>query len=345
MLSQCTLNKPGFDLPPAVCAANGPLPLPGAPAKPERIVVSTLGAFSSQREDLDGAEALAYMQQYWQRELDSVLPDQPDLIVLPECCDRFARMDMQRRIAWYDYRGEQMSDFFRNTARKNSCYVAYSAVRRGKDGHFRNSIQMIDRKGEVMGEYHKNYPTPGEMREGGIRAGRELPIFHTDFGRVACMICFDIEFEPMLQRMKEAKPQMIIYSTNGHGDILRQYWSYYCQAYMVAAFPWESSVVNPIGMTMARSTNYLRNLTCMVNLDYQVVFLPFAKMQQMKKKYGRGVSITDPGFLGTQLVISELPDVSALQMLREFEVELWDEYYQRAMNDRNMHEHLEPAGE
>lgn len=341
MATLSELSRP-FDLPPAVCPANGPLPAPGTPPKAERIVVSALGAFPAQRNDLDGAAALDYMRAYWSKELDSVLPDQPDLIVLPECCDRFAPMSMERRIAWYDYRGSQMSDFFRAAARQNRCHIAYSAVLRGADGLFRNTVQMIDRQGNLLGEYHKNYPTPGEMRQGQIRCGRELPVFTTDFGRVACMICFDIEFEPMLQRMKEANPDLIIYSTNGHGGLLRGYWSYYCQAHMVAAFPWESSVVNPVGMTLARSTNYLRNLTCAVNLDCQVVFLPFEKMQQMKKKYGRGVTVTDPGFLGTQLVTSELPDISALQMIREFDIERWDEYYARAMHDRNLPEHLEP---
>lgn len=52
-----------FDIPPAVCPANGPLPPPGTPPKAERIVVSTLGQFPPQRPDLDGADALEYMRE------------------------------------------------------------------------------------------------------------------------------------------------------------------------------------------------------------------------------------------------------------------------------------------
>lgn len=58
-----------------------------------------------------------------------------------------------------------------------------------------NSAVLIDRSGEIVGVYDKLYPYWGEYDIAPApKAGTELPVFETDFGRIAIAICFDANF-------------------------------------------------------------------------------------------------------------------------------------------------------
>ena len=74
-------------------------------------------------------------------ELEQVLPDKPDLIVLPEVCDRPANYadDKEKITAYLHVRGRQVQDFMAGIAQKHRCYIAYSAERDAGGGTFRNS--------------------------------------------------------------------------------------------------------------------------------------------------------------------------------------------------------------
>ena len=316
---------------------------PMLPAKPQRITVSLVAPFAVQ-ENLHGEEALAFMKKFWSQALEPILSNRPDLIVLPEACDRFPRHTMEERFRWYEYRGDQMRDFFRDIARANHCYIAYSAARRMPDGSYRNSTQLIGRDGEIVGIYNKNHLVPAETTEGKILCGKDAPVFETDFGRVAMAICFDLNFDELLRKYAAQRPNLIIFSSMYHGGLMQNYWAYQCRSYFVGAFAYESTVVNPVGTTIARSTNYYQTVTTTINLDYQVVHLDenWEKLVALKKKYGPGVTVFDPGFVGAVLVTSELPDVSARQMIEEFQMETWDEYYERSMRHRHTPGNMEP---
>ena len=87
-----------------------------------RITVSSLGlgpyrTFGGQPVP-HGADAVDAMKKHWQQWLDVVLPDKPDLIVVPEACDRFPEHSLEERLAYYTYRGDQMRDFFADAAKK-----------------------------------------------------------------------------------------------------------------------------------------------------------------------------------------------------------------------------------
>ena len=303
-----------------------------------RIVISSLGPRPLPDRPTDNQEALDIMIKHWSRELAGVLPDRPDLIVLPEACDRFPMHTMEERFSWYEFRGNKMLDFFRKVARDNQCYIAYSAARKLPDGTWRNSTQLIDRKGEVVGIYNKNYPTVGEHDKWGIVPGKDAPVFQTDFGRVTMAICFDLNFHEMLERVAPQRPDLIIFSSMYHGGLMQGYWAYHCRSYFVGAIAGrENNILNPLGERVAHSTNYFPRVTTSINLDYQVVHLDenWEKLDAVKAKYGRGVTISDPGYVGAVLLTSERDDVTSADMVKEFQIELWDEYYKRSVDNRN----------
>ncbi len=310
-----------------------------------RIVVSSLGPSPLYHAKPHGQEAVDQMIAHWRDQLAAVLPDRPDLIVVPEASDRYPAHTMEERKAYYRVRGDQVRDFYREVARKNHCYIAYSAARELPDGTYRNSTQLIDRNGEVVGIYNKNHLVVGETTEGGILCGKDAPVFQTDFGRVAMAICFDLNFHELLEKYAKQRPDLIIFSSMYHGGLMQNYWAYHCRSYFVGSIAnLENNIINPVGDRVAHSTNYIKRISASINLDYQVVHLDenWGKLQAMREKYGPGVTVYDPDYVGAVLVTSELDDVTSADMIKEFNIELWDHYYERSMIHRHTPGNIEP---
>jgi len=283
-----------------------------------------------------------------QKELDQVLPDKPDLIVLPECCDRPGVFNYQpeRLNAYYRVRGSQVLDRLAGVARAHRCYITYPAKWMMGDGTFRNSIQMLDRQGRVMGRYHKNHLISCEYTEGGVLYGKEAPLMACDFGKVACVICFDLNFDELRLKYAAAKPDLILFSSMYHGGLMQSYWAYSCRAHFVGAIAKTavpSAIISPVGMTLASTTNYFDFVTATVNLDCCVAHLDgnWEKLRALKKKYGPEVTITDPGYLGSVLIASETKACRARDMVREFQIELLDDYFTRSLAHRHAPGHME----
>ena len=81
-----------------------------------------------------------------------------------------------------------------------------------------------------------------------------------------------------------------------------------------------------------------------VNLDYKVLHIDYnnAKWDAMKKKYGNGARIADPGYLGSVLISSESDEFSVRDLVEEFEIELLDDYFERSLAHRQVPGHMEP---
>ena len=62
----------------------------------------------------------------------------------------------------------------------------------------------------------------------------------------------------------------------------------------------------------------------------------------LRRKYGPGVTVFDPSYLGCVLVSSETEGVSAAEMIAEFEIELWDHYYARSLALQRDPNNIEP---
>jgi len=281
----------------------------------------------------DAGEIVRRVCAFWQGRFDQVLPDRPDLIVVPEVCDRPAGFSGKKLFAWYEKRGNRVRDFFAAAARKNRCYITYPAVRKLEDGTWRNSITLLGRDGEVVGVYDKNHPTIGEL-ESGILPGRKAVVLECDFGRVGFAICFDLNFMELKARYAKARPDLIVFCSMYHGGLVQEWWAYSCRCHFVGAISRRcpSEIRNPLGEVLASNTNYFDFTTAKVNLDCELVHLDYnwGRLTALKKKYGKAVEIKDPGLLASVLVTSfhETKDVDVL--LDEFEIERLDHYLDRA---------------
>ena len=242
-------------------------------------------------------------------------------------------------------RGDQVRDFFADVAGDTACYIAYSAAREVADGTWRNSTQLLDRSGRVAGIYNKNHVVIEETTKAGILCGREAPIIECDFGRVACAICFDLNFDELRLKYVAAKPDLLLFSSMYHGGLMQAYWAYSCRAHFAGAIAGDqSAVISPLGETLATTTNYFDHVTTTVNLDCQLVHLDYnwGKLSAMKAKYGSRVKMTDPGHLGPVLISSETDEFTVKDMVAEFEFELLDDYMARALAHRHDPKNMEP---
>lgn len=297
----------------------------------DNVKIATIGAIPHNLDVNQSPQKIVEdVIQFWSKQLDQVLPDQPDLIVLPEACDRPRGLGPEQVIEYYLVRKEQVLNYFRSVASENKCYVAFGTKHQLKNGSWRNSCFLLDREGNTAGVYNKNFPTIGEMKAD-IKAGNDSPVFQCDFGRVACAICFDLNFEELLQSYVAQKPDIIVFPSMYHGGIVQSYWAYSCRAFLVGAMGFReipSEIRNPFGQVVASSTNYFNYTVAKVNLDYCMVHLDnnWAKLKMLKEKYGEDVTIHDPGKIGAVMVASELDRISAKEMIEEFEITLLDEY-------------------
>ncbi len=287
------------------------------------------------QEDLSGL--VTAMEQHWEGQLAHVLYEKPDLILVPEACDRYPDFTMEERFRYYEARQDQIRDFFAAVCRKNHCNIAYSAACRLPDGSYRNATQLLNRRGETVGIYHKNHLVVTEVTEGKMLCGSQAPVFDLDFGRVACAICFDLNFEELRKKYEQQHPELILFSSMYHGGQVQKEWAYHCRSYFagaVAGLP--CSLINPLGELIAHSTNYHPFLTACVNLDYEMLHLDFnwEKLLAAKEKYGAGIEIRDPGFLGAVMLTSESDEFSAQDIVKEFNIERLDDYLSRSRQCR-----------
>jgi hypothetical protein len=74
----------------------------------------------------------------------------------------------------------------------------------------------------------------------------------------------------------------------------------------------------------------------LAHLDYN-----WERLRKLKAKYGPKVTISDPGCLGSVLISGEHETIGVDEMIKEFEIELLDDYFARALAYRHKPTNME----
>jgi hypothetical protein len=180
--------------------------------------------------------------------------------------------------------------------------------------------------------------------EQGIKASNESPVIQCDFGRVAVAICFDLNFDELRMKYVKEKPDLIIFSSMYHGGVAQNIWAYTCRSHFIGSVyrGTPSEIRNPMGDVIASSTNYFDYAVARINLDCRLVHLDYNwnKLTALKEKYGTTVKISDPGKLASVLITSENRNITSGEMAEEFEIEMLDDYLNRAREFRLIKDNL-----
>jgi predicted amidohydrolase len=283
--------------------------------------------------------------EYIDMQIDKVIYDKPDYIILPECCDRIIQplenrhKNSNRIYDYYKLRGDKIKNHLAQRAKAYGFGIAYSACRVMFDGTMRNSIQFINNKGEIDGIYDKNHVMIEEY-DSGILYGEKAEVINTAAGKVAGVICFDLNFDDLRQNYINQRPELLVFSSAFHGGLMQNYWAYSCRSYFVGAVTNSvCTIISPVGNIIASSTNYTDFVTATINLDYEVVHLDGNreyKLKSAKQKYGGKLKIYDPGYLGSVLLTSECDSISVKDIVKEFDIEILNDYLYRCNKHRNI---------
>ena len=106
-------------------------------------------------------------------------------------------------------------------AQKYHMYVVCPIREQAAEGRQYNTAVLLDRAGKVQGRYRKVFVYWGE----GLNLSQEgVPVFDTDFGRIAILTCFDANFDEVWQEAERKGAEIVFWpSAYGGGMPLNGY--------------------------------------------------------------------------------------------------------------------------
>ena len=277
---------------------------------------------------------------YWKKAMDREIANKPDLVVLPEGVDSWVGMTPAGKRDWVLKRGNLLLEKFRGYAREHSCYLVFNSYRQKSDGGQCNTSYMIDREGDVIAVYDKVYPTPTaiEWEEFPISPGLKPVVVDTDFGRVGFVTCFDLNFEDLREEYRKLAPDVLCFCSAYSGDFWQRVWSYGCGCHLVAATVGKLSkdISGPSGEALFHFHDYFQTATAKINTNCTVCHLDGNRQKILAAiaKYGPRFQFRSPGAVGCVTLFSTDPDLDVMDVVREFDIELWPDYYSRSQSTR-----------
>lgn len=272
--------------------------------------------------------------------LEEAARARPDLVALTEFCNIHSGSEWTEQVQPIP---GPTTDLCAEIARKHGMYIVCAIPERDGDT-LRNTAAFIGRDGEVVGKYYKVQPTIGEM-EKGILPGEEAHVFELDFGTTGAAICFDLKFIEVAQSMALKRPRLCVFSSMFIGGLRLEHWARDFGMYIVSSVPARSYIVDMGGGVLAdtgREHNQVSAgllppiASAVINMDRCQFHLDENqnKFPDIIKKYGPGVEIVNHYPEAHFTLASNMPDVTLDDIIREFELEPWLDYLDRARGVR-----------
>lgn len=253
--------------------------------------------------------------------MENMLPYQPDIICLPEI---FAYGHLEEP---YEVKavaeavpGSVVKPFM-EFARKNNCYVICPTYTLDQGSVYIAAV-LIDRAGEVVGEYRKARPTDYEIGLGVRPGSLTPPVFETDFGTIGIQICFDIKWEDGWRHLQAAGAEIIFWpSAYAAGrEVNSRAWRH--QVHLVSSTQKDTTkICDPSGEIIAKTGRWQRNWVCApVNLE-MAFLLSWPAVQsfgEIQRKYGRRVHLRTFDEEEWTLIESRDPKLKVADILEEF---------------------------
>lgn len=168
------------------------------------------------------ASSSAEMSQKMLKRMEEVLPMQPDIICLPETFHT-ANIKKELRPKLVNASKQSIgaiSKPFAEFAKQHHCNVI-CPINTTEAGRFYKTAVVIDREGELVGEYRKINPTEGELKNNITPGPLDPPIFKLDVGTIGVQICFDINYHDNWKRLAEKGAELVFWpSAFSGGEML-----------------------------------------------------------------------------------------------------------------------------
>jgi apolipoprotein N-acyltransferase len=161
----------------------------------------------------------------------------------------------------------------RRLAREEHVYLlmGVGVHRSGEARALENKAVLVDPAGEIAFSYVKTHPVPGPEAMVSVRGDGRPPTQDSPHGRLAAVVCYDMDFPPMLRRVGRARADILLVLASDNTTIQHLH---HVQAVfravengvsMLRATRWGiSSAVDPLGRTLAMMEDSVADQKAMV---------------------------------------------------------------------------------
>jgi beta-ureidopropionase len=267
-----------------------------------------------------------------ERFLERAAAFQPDIICLPE---NFSVVDVPRESSAQvaEPIPGPTTERIGAAARHHHTYVVGTLAERDGDRVF-NTAVLIDRRGQVAGTYRKVHPTIREM-ERGITPGHQVRVFGTDFGRVAMLICFDVNFAERWHEAKQLGAEIVFWATVDEGGLRPAAYARQNEYYVVSACygpTWRASILDVTGRELVGTSQRDDVAWAQIDLEKRVFHTDDneQRYEAILRKYGRRVTAQILSAEETLTLESNDPALTVDDLIAEFGLEPARAYLQRS---------------
>jgi len=270
------------------------------------------------------------------------------LVAFPETCNL---LGLDHKCLQAEPLDGQTVSAMRKKASERGLYVVCPLIT-AENGRKYNTSVLIGPDGSIIGVYHKNVPTPGEI-ESGIHPGSDTPVFETDFGRVGLCICFDMNYWEVGSGLCANKAELVIWSSMWQGGRMLTKWAIEFGFYIGACYHGGSTFVDVAGreiLQMSRNVyDHLGSIadpivSASLDLDKRLIHHDYnilaydsnmPKLKAAYEKYGSSSVYTEWKFDECLMIFGSLmPNISTDQIIEEFGIETMRDYLSRSRKCR-----------
>jgi predicted amidohydrolase len=289
-----------------------------------------IASFSSTRvEAANHDEMVEKVLEY----MEEILNYKPDIICLPEI---FPFFRISQSVSIQDVAENppgKITSRFAEFAKKNSTYII-CPLYTVHEGKYYNAAVLIDREGQVMGEYKKIHTTEGEMEKGVSPGPLDPPVFKTDFGTIGVQICFDLEWDDGWEKLRKKGAEIVFFCSAYSGGIAvntRAWQNKYCVVSSTLEGP--AKICDISGTEVAKTGRWQRNWV-IAPINLEKIFLhtwPYnSRFKEINAKYGRKVRITNFDEEEWSIIESLSPEVRVADIIKEFDLKTHEEHIKSA---------------
>lgn len=214
-------------------------------------------------------------------------------------------------------------------ARKYRMYVVCPIRERGGGGREYNTAVLLDRDGKVQGRYRKVFVYWGE----GVNPGRDgVPVFDTDFGRIAILTCFDANFDEVWQTAERKGAEIVFWPSAYGGGMPLNGFAMIHNYYVVAVG--RGNMIDLMGRTIEdvekpRPQQFIATL----DLDRTLIHTNFNKEKVEKLLKDHAGEIVQEQFLDMEswyVLRAIKPGVRVRDLCKQYQIETLREYRHRS---------------
>lgn len=229
-------------------------------------------------------------------------------------------------------------------AKALKCHIVCPIYERRGDYVF-NTALWINRKGEISGRYDKIQPTESEIDSGVTSGLTEPTIWETDFGKVGCQICFDLNWPEGWFDLKRAGAELIVWPSAYAGGRPLSAMAFMTRRFVVSAtWPRKCRVFDISGDVIESCGRLADFIIATIDLERRLFHWDYQgdRLDRIRNTYGRDVQIDIYHEEGWFALNSLRDDLTVDQLIREFELVTIDDYYVRTAARQAEHRPTRP---